>query len=144
MQEIYAELTGIRTDRLVTSEELAKAKDLRTLTLPGRWETNRAVSGDIVAMVRYGLESDHYDRYEDQVRSLDTSDLAGAARDIIQPDRLVWIVVGDRSVIEDGIRELAFGELLHIDADGVLLPQWVSARPAYSADLLQSPADRRL
>ena len=123
MQEIYAELTGIRTDRLVTSEELAKAKDLRTLTLPGRWETNRAVSGDIVAMVRYGLESDHYDRYVDQVRSLDTSDLAGAARDIIQPDRLVWIVVGDRSVIEDGIRELAFGELLHIDADGILLPQ---------------------
>ena len=119
MQEIYAELTGIRTDRPVTSEELAKAKDLRTLTLPGRWETNRAVSADIVSMVRYGLEFDHYDTYVEQVRSLETSDLAAAARDIIRPDRLVWIVVGDRAVIEDGIRELELGELHHIDADGI-------------------------
>ena len=119
MQEIYAELAGIRTDRPVTSEELAKAKDLRTLTLLGRWETNRAVNADIVSMVRYGLEFDHYDTYVEQVRSLETSDLAAAARDIIRPDRLVWIVVGDRAVIEDGIRELELGELHHIDADGI-------------------------
>ena len=33
MQELYAELTGIRADRPVTPEELVKAKDLRTLTL---------------------------------------------------------------------------------------------------------------
>ena len=123
MQEIYAELTGIRSDRPVTSEELAKAQDLRTLTLPGRWETNGAVSGDIVSMVRYGLAFDHYDTYVAQVRSLELSDIAAAARNIIQPDRLVWIVVGDRAVIEDGIRELAVGELHHVDADGVLLPQ---------------------
>ena len=123
MQEIYTELTGIRTDRPVTSQELAKAQDLRTLTLPGRWETNAAVSRDIVSMVRYGLAFDHYDTYVEQVRSLELSDIAAAARDIIQPDRLVWIVVGDRAVIEDGIRELAVGELHRVDADGVLLPQ---------------------
>lgn len=121
MQEIYVELTGIRTDRPVTAEELAKAKDLRTLTLPGRWETNRAITADIVSMVRYGLEFDHYDVYVDQIRSLETSDLAAAARDIIRPDRLVWIVVGDRAVIEEGIRELELGELHYIDPDGIPL-----------------------
>ena len=121
MREIHAELTGIRGDRPVTADELAKAKDLRTLTLPGRWETNRAVSGDLVSMVRYGLESDYYDTYVERVRALDLSDVAAAAEDVIQPDRLMWIVVGDRSVIEDGIRELALGELHHIDADGAHL-----------------------
>ena len=35
MQEILGELTGIRESRPVTSDELGKAKDLRTLTLPG-------------------------------------------------------------------------------------------------------------
>ena len=122
MQEIYAELTGIRVDRPVTSGELAKAQDLRTLTLPGRWETNSAVSRDIVSMVRFGLAFDHYDTYVEQVRSLVLPDIAAAARDVLQPDRLVWIVVGDRAVIEDEIRELALGELHHVDADGALLP----------------------
>ena len=118
MQEIHAELTGIRGNRPVTADELAKAKDLRSLTLPGRWETNQAVSGDLVSMVRYGLASDHYDTYVGKVRTLDLADVAAAAEDVIRPDRLVWIVVGDRSLIEDGIRELALGELHHIDADG--------------------------
>jgi len=123
MQEIFAELTAIRTDRPITSDELDKAKDLRTLTLPGRWETNGAVSRDLVSMVRYGLEPDHYDTYVGKVRALETSDVSAVARDIIQPDRLVWVVVGDRAVIEEGIRQLAFGELHHIDTDGNRLDQ---------------------
>lgn len=121
MQEIYAELSEIRTDRPVTPDELGKAKDLRTLTLPGRWETNRAVSGDLVSLVRYGLEPDHYDTYVEKVRALDVADVAAAARDVIQPDRLVWVVVGDRAVVENGIRELSLGDLRFIDADGNLL-----------------------
>jgi zinc protease len=123
MQEIYAELTAIRRDHPVTSEELAKAQDLRTLTLPGRWETNEAVSRDIVSIVRYGLASDHYDTYVEQVRGLVLTDINAATLDLIQPDRLVWVVVGDRAVIEDDIRALGLGELHHVDADGVLLPQ---------------------
>ena len=56
-----------------------------------------------------------------QVRNLEISDIAAATRDVIRPDRLVWIVVGDRTVIEDGIRELELGEVHHVDADGILL-----------------------
>ena len=123
MQEIFSELSSIRADRPVTSDELGKAKDLRTLTLPGRWETNRAVSGDLVSMVRYGLESDHYETYAQKVRALDISEVAAVARDVIQPDRLVWVVVGDRAVVENGIRELALGDLRLIDADGNRLQQ---------------------
>jgi len=31
---------------------------------------------------------------------------------------VIWIVVGDREKIEPGIRELGFGELVTLDADG--------------------------
>jgi zinc protease len=34
------------------------------------------------------------------------------------PNKLVWLVVGDLSKIEPGIRELNLGEVRQIDADG--------------------------
>ena len=121
MQEIFGELTGIWESRPVTSDELGKAKDLQTLTLPGRWETNGAVSQDLVSMVRYGLPADYYDTYAANVRALDISDVSEVAQALIQPGRMVWVVVGDRAVIEEGIAELGLGEIHHVDADGNLL-----------------------
>ena len=118
MQEIYKELTGIRSDRPVTPDELGKAKDLRTLTLPGRWETNSAVMQDLVQMLRFDLPLDYYDSYVNRVRSLNVTDVGSVAESVIQPQQLIWIVIGDRTVIEDGILELALGELHHLDADG--------------------------
>ena len=118
MQEIFGELSGIRESRPVTSDELGKAKDLRTLTLPGHWETNGAVSQDLVSIVRYGLPDDYYDTYAENVRALDISGVSETAQALIRPDRMVWVVVGDRAVIEEGIAELGLGEIHHVDADG--------------------------
>jgi zinc protease len=44
--------------------------------------------------------------------------VGAAAKAVIHPDQLVWVVVGDRSKIEAGIRELNLGEIKFIDADG--------------------------
>ena len=123
MREVLSELTGIQDQRPVTPDELGKAKDLGTLTLPGRWETNAAVSRDIISIVRFGLEDDHYDTYAGQVRALEISDVSNVAKELIQPGRMVWVVVGDRALIEEGIEALGLGELHHMDADGNLLDE---------------------
>ena len=121
MQEIYKELTGIRSDRPITSDELGKAKDLRTLTLPGRWETNSAIMQDLVQMLRFDLPADYYEDYVTRVRSLDVADVVSAAQTVIEPQRLIWVVVGDRAVIESGLHELALGDVHHLDVDGNLI-----------------------
>jgi hypothetical protein len=36
---------------------------------------------------------------------------------------LVWVVVGDRGKVEAEVRELGFGKLRFIDADGALLEE---------------------
>ena len=101
-----------------TGDELAKIKDKKTLTLPGRWETNGAVMSDIVEMVRFGLPEDHWNRFAGKVRGLELSDVSTQADRVLQPGKMIWVVVGDRSVIEDGLRELDLGEIRFIDADG--------------------------
>ena len=127
LQEVLKELRGIRGERPVTAEELAFAKSSQTLTLPGRWETNGAVLGSLAEIVRFGLGDRYYDTFAQQVNALAERDAAQAAQ-LIEPDRLVWVVVGDRAKIEAGIRELNLGELSFIDADGNVLQSAAGAR----------------
>jgi len=37
---------------------------------------------------------------------------------VVHPDKLIWVVVGDRAKIEPGLRELKLGEIRLIDTDG--------------------------
>jgi hypothetical protein len=52
------------------------------------------------------------------VRALKVSDVDGAAKEVVRPDHLTWIVVGDRTKIEAGVRELNLGEFHSMDVDG--------------------------
>ena len=118
MIEVDKELRGILGPKPVTADELAKAQANLTLTLPGNWETMDAVQGSLEQLVTFGLDDHYYETYAQRVRALTLPDAAGAAQETIRPDHLVWVVVGDRSKIEAGIRELNFGEIRFLDADG--------------------------
>ena len=120
MAEIDREIAGIRTGggRPPTADELARVKDQRTLTLPGRWETNRAVMADIARMVRFGLPDDYWETYADAVRGLRLAGVRAEADRVLQPDRMIWVVVGDRARIEESVRALGLGEMRFLDADG--------------------------
>ncbi|MBW2390606.1 MAG: insulinase family protein [Deltaproteobacteria bacterium] len=118
LSEIERELREIRTTRPPTADEIERAKNRRTLSLPGSWETAAAISASVLQLVRFGFEDDFWNRYPDSIRNLSNDEVAEAAREILRPDALTWVVVGDRSKIEPGIRALGFGEIHFIDADG--------------------------
>ena len=121
MVEIYKEVSGIRGERPPTAEEVIRAKNKNTLTLPGRWETANAVASSLTEMVRFGLPDDYWNTYPGQVRSLSDQQISDAAEAVVQPDKMVWVVVGDRSKVETDIKELGYGDLILMDADGNLL-----------------------
>jgi zinc protease len=118
MAEIRSELTNYLGENPATDEEIAKVKDNNTLSLPGRWETAAAVLRDIGEIVTYDLPDDYWDTYADSVRSVSSEQISEAAEQIIKPDNLVWVVVGDREKIEGRIRELELGEITFLDVDG--------------------------
>jgi zinc protease len=118
MAELLREMEAVRDGAPPSQEELEKARDLQVLTLPGQWETNGAVLGSLAEMIRYGLPEDHFDTLDERLRELTTAELARAAREHLHPDRMVWVVVGDRSQFEEALLELGLGEIRFIDADG--------------------------
>ncbi|MEI7898786.1 MAG: pitrilysin family protein [bacterium] len=118
LQELDGELRGILGARPVTGDEFARVVTSQTLKLPGLWETQGSVAGALAEIVCFGLPDDTWQTYPDKIRALKRDDLAAAAQTVVQPDQLVWVVVGDRAKIEAGVRELNFGEVRFLDADG--------------------------
>src|SRR5206468_605421 len=96
----------------------ATAQQYQTLKLPGSWETDDAVLDSIGEIVRFGLPDDYFVTYPEKVRALTVADVTKAAEQVVHPDQLVWVVVGDRSKIEPGIRELGWSDIQLLDADG--------------------------
>ncbi len=121
MIEILKELNEMAGARPATEDELSKAQKNRTLRLPGSWETLNAVGNSINDIVRYGLPDNYYETYPAKIAALNLNDMASAAKQVIHPQNLVWVVVGDRAKIEAGIRELNFGEIRYIDTNGNLI-----------------------
>ena len=118
MQEIYNELSGIVGQKPALEEELARSLDKRTLTLPGRWETAGAVEGDIATIVRYGLADNYWDSYVSELRSVNLEKVNNAAKQYIDPNKMVWLVVGDLAKIEQKVRDLNLGDVIILDAEG--------------------------
>jgi zinc protease len=116
--ELEKELRGILAKQSITEKELDTAQKNQTLQLPGSWETGGAVASSLGDIVTFGLPDDYFTTYTARVRSLTVSDVDKAAGQVVHPDQLVWVVVGDRSKVEAGIRELGWGEVQFLDADG--------------------------
>lgn len=118
MQELLAELRGITSDAPVTPDELTKTKNEQTLKLPGQFETISSVGNAVSDIVRFGLPDDYYATFADKVRALSQQDLDAAAKEVVRPDHLVWVVVGDRAKIESKVRALGLGDVQLIDSNG--------------------------
>jgi zinc protease len=120
--ELQKELRGIVGARPVQPDELERAKASLTLTLPGSWETMAAVAGTIDEIVAFGLDDRFFDTYADKVRAQTPASVTAAAVRTVQPDHLVWVIVGDRARIEPVVKGLNLGELHLVDADGNAVP----------------------
>ncbi|GMV05640.1 MAG: hypothetical protein AMXMBFR53_19170 [Gemmatimonadota bacterium] len=126
VQEIVAELNGITGAKPVTPDELDRAVKSRTLTLPGSWETGGAVLGSLAEMEQYGLAEDYFDTLADRIRGMTLERINAVARRTVMPGRVIWVVVGDKASIQDGLKSLNLGPIFEIDADGNVIGRLVS------------------
>jgi len=118
MREMKREIDDFLGSRAATDPEVATSKRRSTLTLPGRWETARAVARDIAALVRFKLPDNYWNDYAELVDKLTVGEVNGAAKRLLRTNSLTWVVVGDRKVMEAEVRALGFGDVTIVDVDG--------------------------
>jgi len=72
----------------------------------------------MVTMVQYKLKDDYWDKYVKDLRQINLSQVNQAAKDHIAPNAILWMVVGDRSRIEESVRNAGLGDVIILDAEG--------------------------
>jgi zinc protease len=121
MEEIDKEYRGIIGEHGINEAELSKIKANETLKVPGSRETLAELGQAVTDIVQFGLPDDYYETYGAKVSALQLPDVNGAAKELLHPDHLIWLVVGDRAKIEDGVKELKLGEFHLMNADGKVM-----------------------
>lgn len=90
----------------VNPVELQRVTEGNIRALPNRFETNGQVLGAIVGNDRLGRPADYYAKLPATYRAIDAKALDAAAKTWLQPDGIVFIVVGDRKMVEPQLAKL--------------------------------------
>jgi predicted Zn-dependent peptidase len=116
--EFLKELRAIRDT--VPADELAKAKRYLQLGLPSSFETTQGIAQEFLPLIAYGIPLDFHASAVQRYGAVTQADVQRVARQYVDPDRLTIVLVGDRKVIEPGIRALNPGEIITRDIRDVL------------------------
>ena len=96
---ILADVNEFLTAKGVTQAELERTINGSIRELPGSFETSGDVLGGMQRNALYGRPDDYYDTLADRYRAMTAADLDKAARAVIDPAKLLWVVVGDAAKV---------------------------------------------
>jgi zinc protease len=86
-------------DEPVSEPELSDAKNYLTGSFPLRFDTNRRVAGFLAQVELFGLGLDFVDRYGELIGKVSAADVQRVAKQFLQPDKLITVIVGDQKKI---------------------------------------------
>jgi predicted Zn-dependent peptidase len=104
--EFMKELRGIRGEIPVTQKELEYAKQAIIRGFPRGFETPNQIANRLGDVVLYGLPDDYFNHFIERVKAVSLEDVNRVANRYLDPSRMAIVVVGDRKVIEPGLRSL--------------------------------------
>jgi len=118
MREVAREVKGVAGERPLVGAEYESIMRNMTSRLAGRFETLGALEAAALASVNLNLPENYWSGYSANLKALTAPQLGQAAGKFVQPDNVVWVVIGDLRKVEAGIRSLGWGEVVVLDQDG--------------------------
>ena len=116
--ELLKEARGVIGDKPLTHEEIQKIRVGDIRSLPGAYQTTGAVMGALQDIVQYDRPDDYVQTMKERIEAQTDAQVEAAAKKVIHPDQLTWVIVGDLAKVEQPVRDLKLGEVQVIDADG--------------------------
>jgi len=116
--EFMKELKGIEGEIPITDDELKTAKDNLIQGLPGRFASVTAISSSITSLAVQNLPDDYYQTYAKNVSAITREDLLRVAKQYIDLSHIAIVIVGDRSVVEAGLKATNIAPITYLDIEG--------------------------
>ena len=109
LREFFNELNAITNP--IPADELDKARNYVALGFPSEFETLGDLSAHLEELIVYKLPDSYFEDYVANIRAVTPAAVQKVAAAHIQPKRFAVVVVGDRKVIEPGIKALNLGPM---------------------------------
>ncbi len=121
IQELGKEFDEYLGTKPATQEELDKSVHNNVNSLPGQFETGNAVMGALLSNQRFGRPDDYVPTLKSRYESIKLENVQGAAENVIHPEKLTWLIVGDRREIEEKVRGMNLGKVSIMDVNGNII-----------------------
>ena len=109
--ELKKELKGFLSTAPATADELQRVKLDNVRSLPGQFETSGAVLGSVLSSLRFGRPLNYPETLPGKYGALSTADANAAAREVIHPDQLIWVIIGDAAKIRAEVEAAGIGQV---------------------------------
>ena len=123
IKELKREMDEFLNSSPARQDELDKSVRNNVNSLPGQFETAGAVLDALLSNDRFGRPDDYVSSLKSRYEAVDLAAVRAAAEQVIHPDNLIWLIVGDLEQIEQQIRDLGLGVVQIIDEDGKAIAQ---------------------
>ena len=115
--ETLKEFADIGGARPVSGQELSDAQEGLLRGFPAGFERSGQVLAQLVQLVAHDLPDDYFETVRGGISGVTSDALEQTAASQVRPQSLTVLVVGDRAVVESGLRELEL-PLVVLDAEG--------------------------
>jgi zinc protease len=116
--EIFKELRSMR-DAPVDAKELERAKAYVALAVPGQFETNASIAGQITNLDSYGLALPSINDFVAKVNAVTAADVQRVAKQYIPAGTATLVIVGDLAKVRAGIEALKLGSVTVLDVSSI-------------------------
>ena len=96
---VRKDMSDYLTAHGTTEAERNQTINGQILSLPGSFETSSDLLSAMMRNDLIGRPDDYYETMPKTYRAMTAADLDKAAREAINPDRLIWVVVGDAKLV---------------------------------------------
>ncbi len=111
VKELMKELNAYKGERPPTEEELSRVVLDRIRSLPGQYETSGSVLGSMLSSSRFDRALNYPESLPEKYQSLSIEELKEAAAQVLHPEKLTWLIIGDASQIKEGLESAGVGKI---------------------------------
>jgi zinc protease len=102
----------------ISAQDLALVKSTLLKSDAGRFETLMQLAQMLTPVVMYDLPFDYVRQREAAVQKMTPEDQKALAQKYLRPEKMVFVIVGDKSTQFDKLKELGLGDPVLVDRDG--------------------------
>jgi zinc protease len=118
LKEMLFELDAVSGKAPLTPTEIELGRDALRRSFPESFEDPHSSAAILASMASYSLPEDYIATFLPRIRATPAPEVRQVLAELAGKEHRIILVVGDRKVIEPGLKALGVGEVRVVDADG--------------------------